>query len=199
MDMFTPLISLPKWDKRIRFRTPSVPWADCLYRLTRVQPPAKGGGPDTLLAWTTPATSPSRCDCVVRAGAAIINSVLQWYLPGCNEQFSYPIVGMDYEFQVYTVDITSYIGSSVQGDATKLVIPARFKCLLSVIHNMFSLTQLHLASTALLFAPAALHVSRPTADRVLRSVQQRVLAHCACADGDAQVPALPPPVLDRLY
>lgn len=90
IDTFTPLKSLPQWDKRIS-------------RLQKVE------GADSVFA----------------AGMDDPRSVIiQWYLPGSNEQFSYPIVETDYEFQVYTVDITSYIGSSVQGDATKLVIPA---------------------------------------------------------------------------
>jgi hypothetical protein len=117
--------------------------------------------------------------------------VLQWYLPGSNEQFSYPIVETDFEFQVYTVDITSYIGSSVQGDATKLVIPSRFKPLLSIIRNVLSFSQLFLASTALLFAPAARHVPPPTADRVLRSAQQRARAHYARADVMRRFPLCP--------
>jgi hypothetical protein len=200
IDTFTPLKSLPQWDKRIRSSTPSLPCAAPPYNCSAVCKRWRVLTAYSLPAWTTRAPSSSRCDCGACARAAIINSVLQWYLPGSNEQFSYPIVETDYEFQVYTVDITSYIGSSVQGDATKLVIPARFKRPLSIIHNIsFSFSQLLLASTALLFAPAALHVPRPTADRVLRSAQQRALAYYARADGDAQVSALPPPILDRLH
>jgi hypothetical protein len=55
------------------------------------------------------------------------HSLLQWYLPGSNAQFSNPIVESDYEFQLYALDITSYIGTSEQGVATALVIPSRLK------------------------------------------------------------------------
>lgn len=89
MDSFTPLKSLPRWDKRI----------------SRQQ---KVDGSDSVFA----------------AGLDDPRSVVvQWYLPGSNAQYSNPIVESDYEFQVYTLDITSYIGSSAQGDATALIIP----------------------------------------------------------------------------
>ena len=60
-----------------------------------------------------------------------MNLCLQWYLPGSNAQYSNPIAESDYEFQVYTLEITAYIGSSVEGDASALSIPTRFDCLIA--------------------------------------------------------------------
>jgi len=99
-----------------------------------------------------------------------LNSLLQWYLPGSNAQYSNSIVESDYEFQVYTLDITAYIGSSVQGDASALSIPAKFDAILFIYHRYRMLFLiLSSASTTPLFVPVARRVPRPIADPVPRS------------------------------
>jgi hypothetical protein len=142
LDSFTPLQSLPRWDKSVRC---SNCYSSCHAVCTHVDAAGsrkwRGRTACSPLGWTTLVLSLFRYgwrSCSTTALHAALrplescnHSFLQWYLPGSNLQFSNPVVESDYEFQVYTLDITSYIGSSEQGVATALVIPARshFSCL----------------------------------------------------------------------
>ena len=142
LDSFTPLQSLPRWDKSVRYSNcHSLCNKVCIHVDAAGSRKWRGRTACSPLGWTTLVLSLFRygwrsCSTTVlhaalRPSESCGHSFLQWYLPGSNLQFSNPIVESDYEFQVYTLDITSYIGSSEQGVATALVIPARshFSCL----------------------------------------------------------------------
>jgi hypothetical protein len=109
LDSFTPLQSLPRWDKGVRC---SNRYSSCHEVCTHVD--AAGSRKwrrrtaCSPMGWTTlvlslfryswRSCSTTALHAALRPSESCNHSFLQWYLPGSNLQFSNPIVEADYEF-----------------------------------------------------------------------------------------------------